>query len=167
MRMPSKIVIVSSAVLLAGGAAWLAGQEAKTPVFRTKVDLVVLSFTVTDSKSHYINGLKPSDFRILEDGIVEKISTFAEGNKPAVQVNDDGTVRPLIEAGVEPSKPGIDPRSDAFVGTNVLCSSTLAISCIADLSTPKTRLPTSCADSTAPIRWQCTRSAAIFPARRY
>ena len=119
MRIPLKIVILSTAILFAGGALWISGQEAKTPVFRTKVDLVVLSFTVTDNKSHYINGLKPSDFRILEDGIVEKISTFAEGNKPAVQVNDDGTVRPLIDAGVEPSKPGIDPRSDAFVGTNV------------------------------------------------
>src|SRR6266851_4263163 len=98
VRIPSKIVILSSAVILAGGAAWLTGQEAKTPVFRTKVDLVVLSFTVTDSKSHYVNNLKPSDFRILEDG----------------------TVRPLIDAaGIEPSKPGIDPRSDAFVGTNV------------------------------------------------
>ena len=121
MRIPLKTtVILSSAVLLAGGVVWLSGQEAKNPVFRTKVDLVVLSFTITDSKGHYINGLKPSDFRILEDGIVEKISTFAEGNKPAVQVNDDGSVRPLIDAGVEqPSKPGIDPRSDAFVGTNV------------------------------------------------
>ena len=78
---------------------WLAAQEAKNPVFRTKVDLVVLSFTVTDSKGHYINGLKPGDFRILEDGIVEKISTFAEGNKPAVQVNDDGSVRPLLADG--------------------------------------------------------------------
>ena len=61
------------------------------PVFRIKVDMVVLSFTVTDNKGHYINGLKPTDFRILEDGIVEKISTFAEGNKPPVQVADDGT----------------------------------------------------------------------------
>jgi len=93
-------------------------QETKTPVFRTKVDLVVLTFTVTDSKGRYVNGLKPGDFRILEDGIVEKISTFADGNKPAVQVNDDGTVRPLIGSGAD-SKPGIDPRSDAFVGTNV------------------------------------------------
>jgi len=93
-------------------------QETKTPVFRTKVDLVVLTFTVTDSKGRYVNGLKPGDFRILEDGIVEKISTFADGNKPAVQVNDDGTVRPLIGSAGD-SKPGIDPRSDAFVGTNV------------------------------------------------
>jgi VWFA-related protein len=100
---------------------WLLGQEVKNPVFRAKVDLVVLSFTVTDNKGHYINGLKPGEFRILEDGIVEKISTFAEGNKPPVQLNDDGTVRPLLASsgGGEGSKPGIDPRSDAFVGTNV------------------------------------------------
>ena len=120
MKVPSSIiVIVSSTILLAGGAVWLLGQEQKGPVFRSKVDLVVLSFTVTDSKSRYINGLKPSDFRILEDGIVEKISTFADGNNPAVQVNDDGSVRPLLAEGGVPSKPGIDPRSDAFVGTNV------------------------------------------------
>jgi len=115
----SVIVVLSSAILLAGGALWLLGQEQKGPVFRTKVDLVVLSFTVTDSKGKYINGLKPGDFRILEDGIVEKVSTFADGNNPAVQVNDDGSVRPLIAEAGSSSKPGIDPRSDAFVGTNV------------------------------------------------
>ncbi len=119
MKMPSKAIILSSVVLLAGGAWWLYGQDAKNPVFRTKVDLVVLSFTVSDNKGHYVNNLKPGDFRILEDGIVEKISTFAEGNKPALQVGDDGSLRPLIASGSEPSKPGIDPRSDAFVGTNV------------------------------------------------
>jgi len=115
----SKSVILSSVVLLAAGAVWLCAQEAKNPVFRAHVDLVVLSFTVTDSKGHYVTNLKPSDFRILEDGIVEKVSTFAEGNNPAVQVNDDGSVRPLIADGTPAAKPGIDPRSDAFVGTNV------------------------------------------------
>ena len=115
----SKLAILSSVILVAGGALWLAAQETKNPVFRTKVDLVVLSFTVTDSKGRYINGLKPGDFRILEDGIVEKVSTFADGNNPAVQVNDDGSVRPLLSEAGPSSKPGIDPRSDAFVGTNV------------------------------------------------
>jgi Ca-activated chloride channel family protein len=119
VRIRSKFIILASIVLLAGSVLWLSAQEAKNPVFRTKVDLVVLSFTVTDSKGRYINGLKPADFRILEDGIVEKISTFAEGNKPAVQVNDDGSVRPLIAEGSVAPKSGIDPRSDAFVGTNV------------------------------------------------
>ena len=119
MTIRSKSVILSSVVLLAAGAVWLSAQEAKNPVFRAHVDLVVLSFTVTDSKGHYVTNLKPSDFRILEDGIVEKVSTFAEGNNPAVQVNDDGSVRPLIADGTPAAKPGIDPRSDAFVGTNV------------------------------------------------
>ena len=119
MTIRSKSVILSSVILLAAGAVWLCAQEAKNPVFRSHVDLVVLSFTVTDSKGHYVTNLKPSDFRILEDGIVEKVSTFAEGNNPAVQVNDDGSVRPLIADGTPAAKPGIDPRSDAFVGTNV------------------------------------------------
>jgi VWFA-related protein len=83
--------------------------------------MVVLSFTVTDSKGRYINGLKPADFRILEDGIVQKVATFAEGNRPALAVLDDGSTRPLIEAPSQsPSaKPGLDARADAFVGTNV------------------------------------------------
>ena len=55
--------------------------------------MVVLSFTVTDSKGRYINGLKPGDFRILEDGILQKVATFAEGAKPPLQVLDDGTTR--------------------------------------------------------------------------
>lgn len=106
---------------VAGTAAFMWAQESRNPVFRTKVDLVVLSFTVTDSKGRYINGLKPSDFRISEDGIPEKISTFAEGSKPPVQVLEDGTTRPLLNTagGDGEFKPGLDPRSDAFVGTNV------------------------------------------------
>lgn len=108
---------------LAGSAMWLAAQETENPVFRTKVDLVVLSFTITDSRGRYVNGLKHSDFRILEDGILQKISTFAEGSKPPVAVLENGTTRPLIGSGSgsgDPlGKPGLDPRGDAFVGTNV------------------------------------------------
>ena len=97
----------------------LAAQEGQRPVFRVKVDMVVLSFTITDSKGRYINGLKPKDFKIFEDGIEQKINTFAEGNKPPVQVEANGTTKPLV---VEPeaAKGGtVEARTDAFVGTNV------------------------------------------------
>lgn len=108
--------LAGAAVGITGGA-WLFAQE---PVFKSKVDLVVLSFTVTDSKGKYINGLKPTDFKISEDGIREKISTFAEGNRPALQVMDDGTMRPLAGQTAEVSKGGQELKSgDAFVGTNV------------------------------------------------
>ncbi len=98
----------------------LGAQEGQRPVFRVKVDMVVLSFTVTDSRGRYINGLKPSDFRILEDGIVQRIATFTEGSKPALQVAADGSTRPLISAPSEPLiAPGPEGQADAFVGTNV------------------------------------------------
>jgi len=112
---------------LAAGAALqaprLAGQEGQRPVFRVKVDMVVLAFTVTDSKNHYINGLKPPDFRIYEDGILQKLNTFAEGTKPPLLIADDGTARPLVDAQGSGTAPeggpvGLD-RPDAFIGTNV------------------------------------------------
>jgi VWFA-related protein len=90
-------------------------------VFKVKVDMVVLSYTVTDSKGHYINGLKPTDFRILEDGIPQKISTFAEGSKPPLQVMDDGSTRPMlaVEKPIGKETTVAETRSDPFVGTNV------------------------------------------------
>jgi VWFA-related protein len=110
---------VATGLLVA--ALTMLAQEVQRPVFRVRVDMVVLSFTVTDSKGRYINGLKPGDFRILEDGIVQKISTFGEGSKPPLAVLEDGSTRPLLAAGTGDGsfKPGLDPRADAFAGTNV------------------------------------------------
>jgi len=88
------------------------------PTFRVKVDMVVLSFQVTDNKGHYVNGLKPKDFRILEDGSQQKLSTFGEGSKPPVQVAEDGTMRPIAPT-LETQTTGRISVSDAFVGTNV------------------------------------------------
>lgn len=116
--MMRKLTFAAAALGISGSLAWLAAQEGQRPVFRVKVDMVVLSFTVTDSKGRYINGLKPGDFRVLEDGIAQKVATFAEGNKPAVQILDDGSTRPLVSATPD-ARPGPDVRSDAFVGTNV------------------------------------------------
>jgi len=61
----------------------LNAQEKPAPVFKIKVDLVVLSYTVTDSKGHYITGLKPGDFRILEDGIPERSSPSRKARSPS------------------------------------------------------------------------------------
>ncbi|HUS07843.1 MAG TPA: VWA domain-containing protein [Bryobacteraceae bacterium] len=117
MKLSGKFGITGTVVSLLGASLWLYAQD--RPVFRVKVDMVVLGFTVTDSKGHYINGLKHKDFRILEDGIVQKISTFAEGNKPPVQVLDDGSTQPILTAVAEAEGKTGDARSDAFVGTNV------------------------------------------------
>ena len=107
------------------GPRWLRAQEGgQRPVFRVKVDMVVLSFTVTDSKNHYINGLKPPDLRIYEDGILQKLNTFAEGATPPVDVLEGGKTRPLAATTQDPGNvtagaPTVLDRPDAFVGTNV------------------------------------------------
>src|SRR6266853_6009784 len=126
LRNYTRIGVLLGGFAAAGGGIWLFAQDAvttaaRTPVFKSRVDLVVLSFTVTDNKGKYVNGLKPSEFRILEDGIKEKLSTFSEGNRPAMQILDDGTLKPLIpgeRAEGLAANPGA-PGGDAFVGTNV------------------------------------------------
>lgn len=109
--------------LAIAGLTSLGAQERPGTVFRVKVDMVVLSFTVTDNKGRYITGLKPSDFRILEDGIPQKIDTFIEGSKPPLQILADGSTRPLItEPGktrAEGAPAGLESHTDALVGTNV------------------------------------------------
>jgi len=85
--------------------------------------MVVLSFTVTDSKGKYINGLKPADFKVTEDGILQKINTFGEGSRPPLQVMEDGTTRALNPGPVDGTGVDGDSKSEnrtpSFVGTNV------------------------------------------------
>jgi Ca-activated chloride channel family protein len=121
-RISLKTCIRFGLVAAACGGIWLFAQEAKVPVFKSRVDLVVLSFTVTDNKGKYVNGLKPADFRIMEDGIKEKLSTFSEGSRPAMEVADDGSLKPLQPrdgADAEPAVNQVTLSGDAFVGTNV------------------------------------------------
>src|ERR1051326_168723 len=102
---------------MSAAGAVLHAQDRPRTVFRSNVDMVVLSFQVTDNKGHYVNGLKPTDFKIYEDGILQQISTFAEGAKAPMAVSEDGTTRPLLE-GQKDALPGME-KPDAFIGTNV------------------------------------------------
>ncbi len=112
MKSLLRIGLAGTALTAMLGAGWyLAAQE--RPVFRVKVDMVVLGFTITDNKGRYVNGLKPKDFRVLEDGIVQKMATFTEGNKPPLLVKEDGSTEPVV------AKAGDERANDAFVGTNV------------------------------------------------
>jgi VWFA-related protein len=122
MKLWGRLVCLPVLITAAGAGIWLCAQEGPTPVFKSKVDLVVLSFTVTDNKGKYVNGLKPADFKVTEDGIAEKLATFSEGSRPAMQILADGTMKPLLPTAPEAEKIGAavnDRQGDAFVGTNV------------------------------------------------
>ena len=98
MKVIGRLSLITALVGTTLGGLWCAREiyAQERPVFRVKVELVVLSFTVTDNKGRYVNGLKPKDFKILEDGIQQKVSTFAEGSKPPVQVLEDGSTKPIV-----------------------------------------------------------------------
>jgi Ca-activated chloride channel family protein len=117
-------VLLALAVgFLSGSGTHMAAQQDGTR-FRISVDLVQLNVAVTDSKGNYITGLKPTDFVISEDGIVEKLASFEEGNGPTRR----------LEAGPENAKAGVaggqengssatqDPNAtlgEAIAGANV------------------------------------------------
>jgi Ca-activated chloride channel homolog len=73
-----------SALLLLAGEPRFAAQDEGTHL-RVNVNLVQLNVAVTDSKGNYISGLKPENFQITEDKIPQRISTFEEGNGPAIR----------------------------------------------------------------------------------
>jgi Ca-activated chloride channel homolog len=113
--------ITVTAILSAAAGLWLYAQDQST--FRVKVDMVVLSFAVTDSKGKYVNGLKPKDLVVYEDDIRQKMATFAEGNRAPLQVLDNGDTRPLhlgdAASDNGPSGPGVVDLRSTTAGTNV------------------------------------------------
>lgn len=62
----------------------------ESPDFHLVVNMVQLNVAVTDKKGNYVTGLRPEDFAIVEDGIVEKVATFAEGDEPARSLSESG-----------------------------------------------------------------------------
>ena len=74
------LLVLVSAVLFLGKETGLEAQQ--SPDVRVVVNLVQLNVAVTDKNGNYITGLHPKDFGVAEDGISEKIATFAEGNEP-------------------------------------------------------------------------------------
>src|ERR1700730_2509712 len=73
------LVLGVFSVLLFGGGA---GAQDDGSRIRVNVVLVQLNVAVTDRKGHYVSGLRPEDFEIIEDNIPEKLATFEEGNEP-------------------------------------------------------------------------------------
>ena len=74
-------------------------QAQESPDLHVVVNLVQLNVAVTDKKGNYVTGLRPQDFSVVEDGIAEKIATFAEGNEPAVSLDPTKTTVSTDPAG--------------------------------------------------------------------
>ena len=105
-------------LVLSDSGVRVSAQEGE-PHIRVVVDLVQLNVAVTDKKGNYITGLRPQDFVIVEDGIPQKLATFAEGNESARRVLDlTGDSKPTDQPAAPPRDAG-SPASDSSLGALV------------------------------------------------
>jgi Ca-activated chloride channel homolog len=84
--MATKSLRVSLFVFLSIRRLCVGVEAQESPDLHVVVNLVQLNVAVTDKNGSYITGLRPKDFAIVEDGIAEKVATFAEGNEPALSL---------------------------------------------------------------------------------
>jgi Ca-activated chloride channel homolog len=93
------------------------------PDIHVVVNMVQLNVAVTDKNGNYVTGLHANDFAILEDGILEKPATFAEGDEVARRIDDsaDGPSAGRSQRGSSPGPEAVSPQTfDALVnGANV------------------------------------------------
>ncbi|MGC2258047.1 MAG: VWA domain-containing protein [Candidatus Sulfotelmatobacter sp.] len=93
-------------------------ESQETPDLHVVVSLVQLNVAVTDKNGSYITGLKPTDFVVTEDGITEKVATFAEGNEPALSLIDSGDPKGSSDAS-HPSRDFSSPNSSPALSSLV------------------------------------------------
>ena len=75
------------ALILSAVVPILNSQGDTGAAYRVDVNMVVLTFRVTDKKGNHVSGLKPEDIRIFEDGIEQKIAKLC-GRQQAVPAGE-------------------------------------------------------------------------------
>jgi Ca-activated chloride channel homolog len=77
-RILSVLVVALSALAVRGPAR----VDAQSATFKSGVDMVPLTVTVTDTTGKYVTGLTGNDFTVLEDGVEQPLSFFACDDVP-------------------------------------------------------------------------------------
>jgi Ca-activated chloride channel family protein len=120
------LILLVVAFLLASISPVL-GQRDEAHI-RVIVNMVQLNVAVTDNKGNYISGLRPEDFAVTEDGIPQKLATFAEGNEHSrsllsVASNEAGSSGTMKESrgSAQPVSAGGQPETlgSILAGANV------------------------------------------------
>ena len=76
------LFILSLLSLAAQGTFVRAQQDDEDEVVRVNSELVVLNVTVTDGSGQYVNKLSHKDFKILEDGVEQRVTLFSVEETP-------------------------------------------------------------------------------------
>jgi Ca-activated chloride channel family protein len=69
-------------LIAAGAAASIAGQEQGSVSFKSGVELINVTATVTDGEGRFVSGLRKEDFTVYEDGERQEITHFNNERVP-------------------------------------------------------------------------------------
>ena len=78
-----------------------AEKKGREYTINVDVNLVVLHATVLDKQGHMMNDLKSEDFRVYEDGALQKLSVFSHADIPVtmgIVIDDSGSMREKRQA---------------------------------------------------------------------
>ena len=78
----SWIGLVGAVAVFAGGTAGVAGQKQDEFRFRSGVDLVNVTATVTDKDGRFVPGLRQEDFIVYEENELQEVSHFSNERVP-------------------------------------------------------------------------------------
>jgi len=73
----------------AASGAWTrqgAGQQSDAPRYPVDVRAVALDVLVTDQEGRFVSGLRPDDFRVLEQGVPQELSFLTDRRTPVTVV---------------------------------------------------------------------------------
>jgi len=96
-------------------------KKGKDYTINVEVNLVVLHATVLDKKGHMVNDLKQDDFRVLEDGVPQRLSVFSHADIPVtmgIVIDDSGSMRekrPAVNASAVTFVQTSNPQDQVFV----------------------------------------------------
>jgi VWFA-related protein len=103
-----------------GGVVWAAQDQ--QPVFRAGIDVVQLDVSVLDQQRHPVHGLTMADFRVFEDGKLQRIAAVSEIDRPDIYAQPAVWAR-AVHPDVETNAIG-DRRLFAIVIDDLGCCAT-------------------------------------------
>ena len=96
------------------------GAAGQSTIF-SKTELVVLPVNVTDANGNFISGLSLQNFRVYEDGRLQKVTAFQEGDTPVTvglivdHSRSMGPKLPEVAAAVSAFAQSSNPQDEMFV----------------------------------------------------
>ncbi|MGH9445512.1 MAG: VWA domain-containing protein [Terriglobia bacterium] len=107
----------------AGAASRPEGRQGSPYILHSNVNLVVLHATVRDRQGRRVDNLAENDFRVYEDGVLQKLAVFSHADIPVtigIVIDDSGSMRnerPAVNAAAWTFVKTSNPADQVFVVT--------------------------------------------------